>query len=135
MKNETGDRFGELMAASNAAGEGRDCAVLALAVVAGVPYDTAWNALDAAGREPCKGTYRRTWKRAAATLGLELDEQTDDIRRRAKTVRTFERLGLPGSYLIRTSGHVLGYAGGKVHDWTRGRCHRIVDAYHVTRSR
>lgn len=60
--------------------EAADCTVACLAMVAGVGYDSAREAIRAVGGRPRRGTYRLcVAERAAALLGMPL------VRRRMKT--------------------------------------------------
>lgn len=127
--------FSSLQEASKAHGEKADCAVKAVAVAAGVEYGVAHNLLKKHGRKDRSGTYfDETTRPAMGELGFELVDITYSVvSRGAKTVRTFGRMGLAGTFMVRTRRHILAAKDGKVIDWTDGRMHRILAVYRVVK--
>jgi hypothetical protein len=119
--------------ASRALGEGRrDCVVRALALAFDLPYQCVWHALRLRGRRTRCGTHNSTWKPLAefyAGRALAWYSTAND-RRVPKTVRSFEAI-TKGTYLVRTSGHLLCIRDGKALDWTAGRKHRVVECARI----
>jgi hypothetical protein len=52
----------------------------------------------------------------------------------AATVTTLAKELTEGTYLVGTNGHVACLKNGEVHDWTKGRRHRVEDIYRVEES-
>lgn len=117
------DRFSILDEASKSLGEHRDCAVKAVAIVTGHSYKAAHHLLAAHGRKPRSGTsYSMVTAPALKSVGYKMEV----VNIPGKTIRTLERsLPRSGNFLIHTAGHILAASDGKVHDWTKGRLHRV----------
>ena len=49
----------------------------------------------------------------------------------AATIVTLAKELTEGTYLVGTNGHVACLKNGEVHDWTKGRRHRVLDVYRV----
>jgi hypothetical protein len=125
-------RYDELIESSKSKGETRDCAVRAVSVAARVSYDKAHEILAAKGRRRRKGTPVDITRVAMESLGFNLTEVTG--RFQAKTIRTLKReIPSEGTFLVRTSGHILCVQDGEVHDWTNGRVHKILTIEQVTK--
>jgi hypothetical protein len=52
--------------------ENNDCAVVAISIVCGVPYDVAHAACKAAGRKDCEGTHNSVTEKAINSLGFRI---------------------------------------------------------------
>ena len=121
------EAFQKLCSDSRTIAETNDCAVKAVAIVCDLEDDYAGvrEIFRIKGRRPRRGTPPWMTKSVLDWLGFE----TEDVTRRfqAKTVRTLGRevRYRGGTYLVHVRGHILAVKGGKVHDWTDGRCHRI----------
>lgn len=113
--------YQQLRTVSRSMNENRDCAVRAVAIAANVPYRVAHATLKQLGRKNRRGTPNTVTKQAMKNLGFRLEEKFF----RAKTVRTLERELRRGVYLVWVRGHILAIKNGVVHDWTKGRCHRV----------
>jgi hypothetical protein len=113
--------------------ERKDCAVKAVAVVAGLPYAEAHQHMEAAGRKRRDGTQDYITRRVLKSLGLK----TEQVDVKARTVRTLERelKYRSGNFLVWTSSgrHVMAIKNGKSYDWTQGRLHRILRVERVVR--
>ena len=119
--------------------ETNDCAVVALALVASVPYSVAHNALKDAGRKDRKGTFRSEQFAALKALGFdgEIIPSEDFISRypgnhkNLKSVTThhmdrFNKVWEDGkNYLIFTERHVGAVIDGVNHDWTKNKSRRV----------
>jgi hypothetical protein len=110
--------------------EKSDCTVIALAVVAKMPYAKAHKTLAEHGRQPRQPT--NVWMNAYAAVGLKL--QYIDLDNR--TVRSVEP-ELAQKYagqkvLLQTHNHVLAWDGKTIQDWTKGSTRRIKGAFLVT---
>ena len=128
-----------------AAMETNDCAVIAVALAAGVSYDVAHRTLSKFGRENRKPTMFYQTNAALKELNVRLQCVTDEVQdriparsdrsRRRLTTYTAERF--PGvfregeRYLALTSGHILYIEDGKVRDWSNNRSLRIIDLWRI----
>jgi len=117
--------------ASDAFGEYKDCAVRAVTVVSGFPYEHVHKTFTRCGRFPKCGTPLHVTRLALKSLQLQTEDVTDQFN--ARTVRTLEReLPKKGRFLVRVNGHLLAAKDGKIIDWTKGRLHRIIKIEKVT---
>lgn len=103
-----------------------DCSVVAMSVVASIPYAAAHQLCKDHGRQKGKGF---TCYSALRSIGFTVDPITKHIT--SKTIRTIER-ELAAKWggvmvLIRTTAHILGWDGYKIVDWSTGRAHRIIE--------
>lgn len=118
-----------LSQASARKGEKNDCAVMALAVVAGVDYDIAHEKMKEFGRKDRDGTPNVITRRALQDFGLtcvSIKELTNG--RTVKTLKTWLERNLPRrKALIVTSGHICAWDGEHVVDWAADRLLRVVD--------
>lgn len=121
--------YKDLREKSVSLGEAKDCAVIALSVACDVPYEDAHAALELAGRQPRGSSKLSMFPVALDLLGYEWVPVKNQFK--SKTVRTLEReiktLGITQPLLVRVRNHVLTIKDGKVHDWSEGRCHRVLD--------
>jgi hypothetical protein len=116
--------------ASDRMREHSDCAVKAVAIVCGVPYKVAHQALKDQGRMNRKGTHSYMTHCAIRSLGKTTIPCND--RFKAKTINTLAKeLPSRGVFLVSVKGHVLACRGGQILDWTEGRRHRILEIYRV----
>jgi hypothetical protein len=112
---------------SIAMNESNDCAIKAVAIVTGTPYDTIHRLFKARGRIDGTAT--------SATMTLDVMERDlgltisiADIRQqsgRRYTVRTIPKARPIGRHLVYVKDHVLALVDGLVMDWTRNRMHRV----------
>lgn len=149
----------KLQIAASSMGERNDCVVRALALGANIPYREAHSILKSKGRKDRRGTPISFLIEALRERGFKLVEiirEHPDVRfntfqwraisdsvtyhsklSKCKTIRTLERV-LPqkGVLLIWTSSgnnfHSLVARGGKIHDWSSGRCLRIKKIWQIT---
>lgn len=121
--------FAKMAEESKAINERNDCAVKALALCAGIPYDQAHTLLRRNGRRWRKSTKWHVFWPAFESLGLKREQFTT----RHKTIVAFGRRPPHGTYLIATRGHLACCRDGKVEDWTEGRRHRIQRVWRVTK--
>lgn len=116
-------------------GETNDCTVITTSIVTDTLYEVAHATLKANGRKNRHGAPRHITHKSIKDLGYSLKRVTDLFVNKAKTVRTFERIAPKHcTFIIHVKGHVLAYKDGRVHDWTKGRCHRITDIFKVTKN-
>lgn len=127
------DLFGALDRESSRLGEEKDCAVKAVAIVCGreKDYKGVLQLFKQNGRQYRGKTKNRTTKKVIKALGCEMVDVTGHFS--SKTIRTLERemRGVEGRYLISVRAHLLSIVDGQVHDWSRGRCHRIKKIYKI----
>jgi len=131
-KPKHSDLFQLLCKSSNSRGEKKDCSVKALAVVADLTYDAAHLLMAKMGRKNGDGAHTGQSLAALKELGKTYDDVTDRAMfAEIKTIKSLQKLGLNGKYLITVSGHILAMKGGEIHDWTNDRQHRIKKIYRV----
>jgi hypothetical protein len=109
--------------------EHRDCAVKAVSIATGYEYDDVHYVFEVCGRKPRKGTQFYVTEKAVKLLKFRMIDVTKHFK--SKSVRTLEReiKDCKGNFLVRVTNHLLPVVDGKVHDWTSGRCHRIVSIH------
>lgn len=94
---------------------GPNCGVTAVAIVAGVPFATAWAQLGRGHGKSWKGRTTHAQRiQALKVLGVSFDE----LEPRRMTLETFvRRFAKPGArYMVRTTGHVQVVQDGMVAD-------------------
>ena len=121
------DRFQILKERSNEHREDNDCTVKCLALMLGTSYEDAWNRCKAWGRKEREGFNLMKHFPELEENGLTVTTQ----HRPAKTVKTFQRLGLRGRYAVHTTSHILYYEDGVVHDWSDSRQLRILAVFKI----
>ncbi len=114
--------------------EKSDCVVKALAITTQVDYATVHAMLAKHGRKARCGTWNRTTFAAARELGFTLTEIKHFIYNERCTVRSIEPKLKDGFYLVMTRSHALAVVDGVVHDYTRGKTHKVTEVYRVTRA-
>jgi hypothetical protein len=110
-----------------------DCTVVAVAIVAGIPYKEASSLLTAAGRINGKGFAVSKYHAVLRNMGFSIRDIRQNFK--AKTVRTLER-ELAANYggckvLVNIQRHVLAWDGEQIVDWTAGRTGRIQQIHQV----
>ena len=111
---------------SSRLGEVKDCAVKAVAMALRKPYKDIHSRMQQLGRKRKRGTPNWITRQVINDLGYWLDDCSRLYLKKAKTIRTLERV-LPkrGTFLVWVEGHVLCAKNGEILDWTKGRLHRI----------
>lgn len=146
--------FNSLNQKTNQYGETNDCTVKAMTIILGSSYEYAHKVAESFGRVRRKGMKASTYKKALESQGVQFTHlfTRDRIIKpngRAgygkptimhnqwyqlislKTVRELPYfLPKQGTFMVRTSHHVLAYKDGKVIDHTEGGRHRIVDVWY-----
>ena len=132
--------YNKMCAASDAAKERCDCAVITVAVAAGVSYDEARAMLVACGRESRRSCARFTIDRALNQLGVTLHRVPaatfiscyPKAHRQLQHVTThhparFNKVWRDGKIYIfdLKRSHILTVVDGVVHDWSTGRSLRV----------
>ncbi len=107
-----------------------DCSVKALAIVCGVSYGEAYEALRKKGRKTNRGVTFWEIEYAARTLGFKLKEINSW---KGKTTKTLD-LPRTGRYLVGTADHALAVQFGLVKDYSAGKNMRIREVYLVEAS-
>lgn len=123
--------FKKLDAASDRAGEYRDCTVKAWAIAADLPYEEAHEDLRRVGRKRRRGVFFTSVLPALCSKrSKRLTNVTNKYK--AKTAVTIAReLPKRGIFVITFRGHVAVFRGGEMHDWTAGRRHRVLEIFRV----
>jgi hypothetical protein len=140
--------FNQLVAASNAMNETKDCSVKAVALACGVEYEVAHRELASNGRVNGRGAYTNQILKAIAGLGFKAEHQNHwnfidkypkghrDVLRNVTTHHParFNNVWADGNtYVMFTKGHVLTIINGVNHDWTNGRPVRATSIYKITK--
>lgn len=134
-----------MKAEQQAAGEKSDCTVKALAIAAGVNYNTAKAALKRNGREDGRGTKKSVVMAAAKELGktlVSVNPKTfinkyPGIHKNLANVTTHHPERFHGvwedgrAYIAFTKDHALAIVNGVTHDWTAKRSLRVKSLYRV----
>ena len=112
-------------------GENNDCGVKALAVVTGLPYAVCHAALEKQGRVKGKGTYNFQIAKASQELGFKLIKIDCPYR----GLRSLGRnLPQKGNFFIWVTRHYAGVRDGVIHDWSDGKCLRVIAVYQVIKA-
>lgn len=98
-------------------GQHSDCSVRALAIVSGLPYDTVYDILAAAGRKPCDGFDSPAWIKKHR--GRVLGGRFKVVSVRGLTPLTFGRLHPKGRFILETENHMWALVDGKHRDLWR----------------
>jgi hypothetical protein len=123
--------------------EKRDCAVVAVALMVGITYDEAHDALKAAGRKDRAGTPMPCIAHGMRLLGhpilnaphLGIIKSYPGIHSTLKNVTThhfrrFENVWRDApDFMILSRNHILAVIGGKVQDWSVNNTLRAVHTY------
>lgn len=113
---------------ANSLRENNDCGVKALAVATGRSYADCHVALKAHGRKNGKGTYNWQMEKAVNDLGFKLISVSCHHR----GLRALSRdLPQTGNFIIWVTRHYAGASGGKIHDWSDGKCLRVKGVFQV----
>lgn len=148
--------FAKLMESSDEKSERNDCAVMCLALLTGVEYEEAHEVFAKLGRKHRGCSHMFEVIDAFKSLGFELQldlggaGQKDLIREaverlaseknyNVKNLTTKQMVMFPdlfehwGDCAILTSGHILAFRDGVVHDWTFSKACRVKGVYRVVR--
>lgn len=118
----------EITAISAGNNESNDCVVRALTAATGYDYDYINNwMISRKYRRPRRPTAYRAEDKFLAEHNISYTE----IQLPAKTIKSFQRLGLSGKYLIKVRRHILTVIDGKAIDWADMRKHRLLDVYWI----
>lgn len=113
--------------------EKSDCTVIALAVIAKIPYAKAHKQLADHGRLPRKGATQSMWMSAYKNAGLDLQP----IAINAKTVKGAEtelaQRFQGQKVLLHTPGHIAAWDGKEIQDWSKGSARKIQFALLATK--
>lgn len=124
------DRFGDLMLESKKMGETNDCVVKCLSVVTSVPYTQVHSVCRLFGRLDRCGMRMSQWTKALRYLGYDLVDNTDYYRAiGGKTAKTVSAVLPKKPCIVRFSGHLAGWNGKELVDWTKNRKHRVIGVY------
>ena len=135
------DRHNELLGKSLSYHENNDCAVIALATVADIPYEDAHAALELAGRKNRKGTTLGEIREALGVLDINfLPLKEAYIRKPNKnskwgfnryTYKTIKKRFPTGRWLVANRNHIVGMVNGEIHDWASERKHPIINVWKI----
>lgn len=111
--------------------EHNDCAVRAVAIACDYEYDDVHYLFNICGRKDRHTTPWPITRKVISLLRYQLLDATDNFT--SRSIRSLEReMRLScGRYIVRVRKHVLPIVNGKVHDWSKGRCHRILAIYEL----
>ncbi len=139
--------YAQVRAGSEHIKEKADCAVVAVAAAAGIPYAEAHALMSAEGRKPRRGTPMFITESVMAGLGFKMVRvpASTFIQRYPKAhqilagVTThhpdrFNKIWKDGNtYMFRTRRHILTVRNGINCDWTRGTAKRVEEIYLITK--
>lgn len=126
---------------SEAQKENNDCAVVAVAVATGTPYNEVHRLMKENGRKEGRGTFTNITKATLAALGYDMKtvRMRDYIDRypgnhkNLKSVtshhpRRFNEVWADGNtYLFQSNAHIWAVVNGQNHDWSINRALRVID--------
>lgn len=132
--------YQEITKQSRSIGENNDCSVRAMCVATGESYEDCHAAFELAGRKRGDATWTSMYSPAADLLGYNLikhdrtntyytDCRYDWINHCKTPISAEKHLPREGGYILIVDGHAIGARDGSVHDWTRGRRHRILSIF------
>lgn len=102
--------------------ERRDCTVIALAAVTGLPYPRCHAALKAAGRKDRRGVpFRQVVQKVARDVGYSFSQVC-----RSGSLRRFVRQNPQGAFYVTIRGHAFAVLDGVIHDSVRPRLGSII---------
>lgn len=113
--------------------ERNDCSVMAISILANVPYEEAYKVCEKLGRKKNQGMYESDILKAFKRLRCRVEPVPMIHKRKTGEYKKFthwfgyslkrvdEQLRPKGRYLISTSGHVSAYVNGRIEDWAAGR--------------
>lgn len=112
--------------------ESNDCTVRALCICLDWEYIKGHSLLKSMGRKNNQGFEMRHLLDAINQNGKTVRDVTPLFKNsNVKTILSLERMNLRDTYLVEVRGHVLVVKNGKVQDWTKERCHRIIKVYRI----
>lgn len=120
--------YQKMAQASDVMQETKDCAVISIAIVAGLTYVAAHNLFEQEGRKPRATTLSHQVDQVLKRLNIDTEDVTKQWRAQgAKTIRTLGRVAAnhKGTYLAFTRDHIMAIKDGAIHDWLTGHLHRI----------
>lgn len=142
------EEYQALLSDSAGMHEANDCSVVAVAALADISYNEAWQLLANRGRKPRQPP---TVQNVLDVVETDLNGRLVRLRpravisqyypaghRRLQHVTTHHPERFPGvwrdgrRYLFFLRNHVLAVVNGEVHDWTRGRYKRVFRIYEVS---
>jgi hypothetical protein len=132
------EQYTALREDSMAFNECRDCSVVAVAAVTGLPYAEVHAVFASLGRKSKYGVSTYIIRKAVEQLGFQHQQiapyhfigQYPGVHKTLQSVTTHHCDRFPGawadgqSYLIYTAGHVGAIVNGVNIDWTRGKAKR-----------
>ena len=108
--------------------DGADCTVIALSLLANIPYADAWLHLKRAGRKTNRGATRYIQRQAAKAAGLVLVGE----KPKSRTLRTLVREFPKGRYYVHVRGHVVAMIDGVINDSQGANMRRLRKVMRVT---
>jgi hypothetical protein len=117
-----------IAASASALRETNDCCVRAITVVTGKTYEEVHAVCARHGRRPRKGMYDHQWIGALRTLGFDIVNRTDEVRRAGgKTTISVGRVLPTKPFIVHTNRHLSGWDGMELVDWAHNR-RKVVNA-------
>jgi hypothetical protein len=139
--------YSNLRQVTSAHNERGDCAVKALSLLTGVPYDQMLRALNAAGRKPRSGTPWVAMERALGEFGFKLEKLEGwsermiatypGVHKNLQSVTTHHPRRFKKAWagtenlLLDCSRHVAAFVNGQVHDHTVNNSMRVRNVYRI----
>lgn len=113
-----------------ALGERNDCAVIALSIACGVPYDKAYAALKKHGRKDRGLSYDDQIKGALRDLGWAIIKE---IPVTGVSTKTIEKHQFGQRCLVSSTKHISAMVDGTHHDWSAGSRKRVRCVYVIAK--
>lgn len=122
--------YNSINAAGQAIGERKDCGVIALSILADIPYHKAHALLEAQGRKPGRSTHWAWFEAALKEAGFKTTEKKWGFHRSTKTIEREKSLA-GGKWFIWTRSHYAAMVDGTLHDWSTTKALRVIGALKV----
>ena len=127
--------------------ENNDCAVVAVSVATGTPYNVVHKIMKQNGRKEGRGTFHTITKKTLAVLGYELKtvwarDFIDRYPGRHKNLRSvtshhprrFHDVWADGkTYLFQSNSHIWCVRDGENRDWSINRALRVIHIYELVK--
>jgi hypothetical protein len=144
------DAYREVRKVGSKLGEGkRDCAVVAVSIATGRPYEECLNVMTKHGRRPGHGTPMAVTNAAMNELGFELTKLSwiklmeiikgyPGVHSNLKNVTSHHPRRFPGAFdhlgpvfMMRSNGHISTVKNGVNEDWSQNSALRVIEIYVV----
>lgn len=106
--------------------ETNDCAVVAVVIATGAPYEKVHQMMESKGRKSRRGTAQNITNAVLSKLGyMRFPIRDREVLTNGLTIRTLLPYLPEGTFLVHTPGHILCIRDGVVQDWSANRLLRV----------